>query len=189
MTKLTRQDQIALLKIARQAIRSRLENDSPPDISLAELSPRLRKEGACFVTLKKGGELRGCVGTLEASSALAREVQAKAIAAAFHDYRFPPVQPEELSRIKIEVSYLTPPQRLAYKKPEDLPRMLRPGVDGVVLSDGDRKATFLPQVWEQLPEPEQFLSRLCLKMGVPPRTWKKKKLAVSTYQVEKFEEE
>jgi len=115
-------------------------------------------------------------------------VREHAIAAALQDYRFPPVQPEELGSIEIEVSRLTRPQPLPYDGPADLIAKLRPGVDGVILQDGFRRATFLPQVWEKIPAPEQFLSELCLKMGAPADLWRRKPLEVSTYQVEEFHE-
>jgi AmmeMemoRadiSam system protein A len=110
------------------------------------------------------------------------------MAAALQDYRFPPVQPDELSQIEIEVSVLTPRRKLDYETPLDLIRKLRPNVDGVVLQDGIRKATFLPQVWEQLPQPEEFLAHLCQKMGASPTLWQKKHLTVYTYQVQEFHE-
>ena len=115
-------------------------------------------------------------------------MQEHAAAAALQDPRFPPVRPEEVAALRIEISRLTPPQRLAYAAPEELPSRLRPGVDGVILQDGWRKATFLPQVWEQLPRPEDFLTHLCAKMGASPELWRRKKLDVFTYQVEAFEE-
>jgi AmmeMemoRadiSam system protein A len=115
-------------------------------------------------------------------------VREHAIAAALEDYRFPPVRPEEVPRIRIEISRLTAPIPLKYERSEDLLKMLRPGVDGVVLRDGLRRATFLPQVWEKLPDPREFLEHLCLKMGVDASTWRYHKLQVYTYQVEEFHE-
>jgi AmmeMemoRadiSam system protein A len=140
------------------------------------------------VTLTSHGELRGCIGALEATQPLVEDVRIHAIAAALEDYRFPPVHPEELPFIKIEISRLTTPQPLDYRDPADLLSQLRPGVDGVVLRDGMRRATFLPQVWEKVPEADIFLGMLCRKMGAPTETWRKKKLTVLTYQVEEFHE-
>ncbi len=111
-----------------------------------------------------------------------------AAAAAVEDYRFHPVRPAEVSRLHIEISRLTPPQPLAYDDPDQLPGLLRPGVDGVILRDGSARATFLPQVWEKLPGPEEFLAHLCQKMGAPGNLWRKKKLQVQIYQVEEFHE-
>lgn len=186
--KLTEQEQHILLEIARQALETKIRGQSLPNVDLETLPPSLREPGASFVTLKKKGKLRGCIGTLEASQPLAHDVQARAVAAALHDYRFPNLTPGELSEIKVEVSRLTPPQPLEYETPEELLQKLRPGVDGVVIEDGIRRATFLPQVWEQLPEPEQFLSRLCHKMGASMDAWREKGLSVSVYRVEKFRE-
>jgi AmmeMemoRadiSam system protein A len=153
-----------------------------------ELTPVLRAPGASFVTLTVEGVLRGCIGALEPYQSLAEDVREHARAAALEDYRFPPVSPEELERINIEVSRLTTPQPLGYSEPDQLPGLLRPGVDGVVLMDGYRRATFLPQVWEKLPNPIDFLEHLCVKMGASPDLWKRKKLEVLIYQVEEFHE-
>jgi len=146
------------------------------------------KLGASFVTLTVRGQLRGCIGTLEAYQALAKDVRQRAAQAATQDYRFPRVRPGEVDKIHIEISRLTKPEPLAYSDPAELPRLLRPHVDGVVLSDGMRQATFLPQVWEQLPEPAEFLSHLCQKMGAQSDLWRRRVLQVEIYQVEEFEE-
>ncbi len=189
MTKdLSREDKKTLLKIAREAIAKKAQDEALPEISVDAYSPPLREKGASFVTLKKQGALRGCVGTLEAEQPLVKDVQERAVAAAFHDFRFPSVREEELSEITIEVSCLTEPQPLEYEKADELTQKLKPGVDGVVLSDGYHKATFLPQVWETLPDVEDFLNRLCYKMGVKPNLWREKKLDVKTYRVIKFKE-
>ncbi|MEA2007739.1 MAG: AmmeMemoRadiSam system protein A [Chloroflexota bacterium] len=186
---LTKQEQQILLEVARQAIEKKVRGQELPTIDLETLPPLLREQGASFVTLTKKGSLRGCIGTLEASQPLVNDVQLRAVAAALDDFRFPTVTPDELPEIKVEVSRLTSPQPLEYETPEELLEKLRPGIDGVVLRDGMRRATFLPQVWEQLPEPEQFLSRLCYKMGASMNAWREKKLDVSIYHVEKFKEE
>lgn len=189
MTKeLTEQEQRILLEIARQALETRIRGQALPHIDLDTLPPSLKEQGASFVTLKKKGKLRGCVGILKASQPLACDVQERAVSAALHDHRFPDLTPDELSEIKIEVSRLTSPQPLEYDTPEELLAALRPGRDGVVLEDGIQRATFLPQVWEQLSEPEQFLNRLCQKMGASMNAWREKKLDVSVYRVEKFGE-
>ena len=134
------------------------------------------------------GDLRGCIGALEAYQPLAEDVREHAVAAALNDYRFPPVQVAELNGISLEVSRLTAPVPLEYTSPEDLVAKLRPGVDGVILRDGGRRATFLPQVWEKLPDAENFLANLCHKMGASPDLWRRKHLEVLTYQVEEFHE-
>ena len=185
---LNREEQKFLLRIAREAIENSVKGETLPKIELARLPERLREKRASFVTLTLQNRLRGCIGTLDAYQSLAEDVQEHAVAAALMDPRFTPVQQTELSEIRVEVSALTPKTPLSYETPDDLPRALTPGVDGVVLQDGSRKATFLPQVWEQLPDPEQFLSHLCMKMGAPPDLWRKKQLQVSLYQVESFSE-
>jgi AmmeMemoRadiSam system protein A len=182
----TAEERQTLLKLARQALEAGVRGQPLPPLDLAGMSARLRQQGASFVTLTRRGELRGCVGALEAYQPLAEDVREHAIAAALQDYRFPPVQARELSEIQIEISCLTPPQDLEYAQPGDLPRVLRPHIDGVTLFDGRRRATFLPQVWEKLPDPEAFLSHLCQKMGAPDDLWSLRKLRVQTYQVEEF---
>jgi len=178
-----------LLTIAKDAVSAAAHNYALPKLCLDNLPAALQEDGASFVTLTSNGQLRGCIGTLEASQPLALDVQEHAAAAATQDFRFPPVTPRELPSIHIEISRLTPLEPLEYHDAEELVRLLQPGRDGVVLRDGYHRATFLPQVWEDLPSPEDFLSHLCLKMGASPNLWRNKKLSVYTYQVEKFEEE
>lgn len=185
---LTSTEKSILLNIAREALENSVRGEALETINLDELPDKLREKGASFVTLTIEGYLRGCIGGLEATCSLAEDVQQHAIAAAFNDYRFPPVRSDELDDITIEISYLTPPLPLIYKDPSDLLDRLRPGVDGVVIRDGMRRATFLPQVWEKIPEPEAFLNMLCQKMGTSPDLWQKKIVEVLTYQVEKFSE-
>lgn len=177
-----------LLKIAREALVNAVQGAPLPGISLDELPEPLRRDGASFVTLTVNGRLRGCIGVLQAFQPLALDVQEHAVAAALQDYRFSQVQPAELSEIAIEISVLTSKERLEYLNPQDLVQKLRPGVDGVVVQAGARRATFLPQVWEQLPDPHQFLSQLCQKMGAAPNLWEKQPLEVFTYQVQEFHE-
>ena len=185
---LTNEEKTILLKTARDAIENAVLGLPVDREDLSEFPERLLEPGATFVTLFKNGELRGCVGGLEPIYPLIVDVREHAIAAALHDYRFPPVQPSELPNIKIEISRLTLPKRLVYKDPDDLLRHLRPRVDGVLIRDGNQRATFLPQVWEKLPEADVFMGNLCLKMGAPADLWRKKKLDVYTYQVEEFHE-
>ncbi len=183
---LTPSERALLLELARASIAAAVRGEPLPPVDLASLPPRLREKGASFVTLTKRGMLRGCIGTLEAYQPLALDVQEHAVAAALQDYRFPPVRAEELPEIDIEISRLTAPVPLEYDTPEDLLRKVRPGVDGVVLRDGFRRATFLPQVWEKIPDAAEFFSQLCLKMGAAPDLWRRKHLDVRVYQVEEF---
>jgi len=177
-----------LLSLARQSIASCVNNQPLPAIVQDQLSPILRQQGASFVTLTINGYLRGCVGALEPYQSLAEDVREHAIAAAFQDYRFPPVEAAEIKDIEIEISYLTKPERLNYSNPDELLKLLRPNIDGVVLRDGMRRSTFLPQVWEKIADPEDFLEQLCMKMGAAADLWRRKMLEVFTYQVEEFHE-
>ncbi len=185
---LTPEEKQILLKLARQAIEAAVNGEAPPPPAPASLTPSLLADGASFVTLTKRGALRGCIGALEPYQPLAADVCEHAAAAAREDYRFPPVEADELSEIEIEVSRLTLPAPLEYRDADDLLAKLRPGVDGVILRDGWRRATFLPQVWEKIPDKAEFLANLCYKMGAAPDAWRKKHLEVLTYQVEEFRE-
>ncbi len=186
--KLSPEEKQTLLHLARQALENGVRGLPLPSLDLASLTPILRTDGAAFVTLTINGDLRGCIGALEPYQPLARDVQEHAIAAALEDYRFPPVKEKELEKISIEISRLTKPIPLEYKDADDLLEKLHPGVDGVILRDGFRRATFLPQVWEKIPDKAQFLANLCYKMGATPGLWQRKHLDVLIYQVEEFHE-
>jgi hypothetical protein len=177
-----------LLRLAREAMEHAVRGKKPPPVDVASLTPHLREQGASFVTLTIDGELRGCIGALEPYLPLVDDVCEHAIAAALKDPRFHPVAETELSRIKLEVSRLTAPHPLEYSSSEELRAKLRPHVDGVILRDGFRRATFLPQVWEKIPNPANFLDHLCAKMGAKPDLWQRMKLEVYVYQVEEFHE-
>ncbi len=185
---LTEHEKSTLLQLAREALERSVRGEMLPALDHATLTPMLQSEGASFITLTEGGQLRGCIGALHPYQPLAEDVREHAIAAALQDYRFPPVQPNELSKIEIEVSRLTVPKPMAYTSPEDLLTQLRPGLDGVILRDGFRKATFLPQVWEKIPDKAEFMNQLCAKMGAAHDLWQHKHLEVLVYQVEEFHE-
>ena len=186
--KLTPEEKQTLLHIARQSLELAVRGEKLPPLDDAAWTPHLRELGASFVTLTVRGDLRGCIGALEPYQPLADDVREHAVAAALEDPRFPPVQPKELKQIEVEVSRLTVPKRLEYKDADDLLAKLNPNVDGVILRDGYRRATFLPQVWEKIPDKEEFLVELCYKMGAAPNTWRQKHLEVLIYQVEEFHE-
>lgn len=186
--RLTAEDKTSLLDLARRAVIAAASRKAKPDVALDTLSQVLQDEGASFVTLTKQGQLRGCIGSLEARRPLVIDVRENAIAAATSDPRFPPVRPDEVEELQVEVSVLSPPEPLAYDDAEDLLKKLRPGVDGVVIERGGRRGTFLPQVWEQLPDPKQFMDRLCRKAFLPGGCYQDPGLKVYTYQVEKFTE-
>lgn len=177
-----------LLDLARRALASAATNGQPPEAKAPEAFTKLSENRACFVTLTKGGALRGCIGHIVPQMALSQAVIENARNAALRDQRFPPVQAEEVGRIKIEISVLTKPQPLAFTSPEDLLAKLRPFEDGVLLQIGERGATFLPQVWAQIPRKAEFLSQLSLKAGCAPAAWRGKETTVSIYHVECFEE-
>jgi AmmeMemoRadiSam system protein A len=185
---LTPEEKQTLLWLARQALEAGVRGVTLPALDPSALTPTLQAEGASFVTLTVHGDLRGCIGALEPYQPLAEDVREHAVAAALEDYRFPHVQENELAKITIEVSRLTVPLPLEYRDPDDLLAKLRPGVDGVILRDGFRRATFLPQVWEKIPDKAAFLANLCYKMGAAPDTWKRKHMEVLIYQVEEFHE-
>ena len=185
---LTEMERQFLLNLARTTITNAIKKLPLITPAPGETSPALEDNGACFVTLTIDGQLRGCIGSLEAHQSLVEDVRERAFQAAFDDYRFPPLTEAELETVKIEISRLTPPVDLQYSKPEELLTLLRPGIDGVILQSGFKRATFLPQVWGQLPRHEDFLDHLCAKMGAARDLWRREKLDVKVYQVEEFHE-
>lgn len=186
--RLTSEERQTLLKIARQGVVVAVRGQPTQAIPLEGLTPRLAAPGASFVTLTHKGELRGCIGGLQARYPLAEDVHQHAMAAALKDYRFEPVRSDEVNEIEIEISVLNTPEPLAPASPDELVERLRPGIDGVILISGPYRATFLPQVWEKLPDPTHFLDTLCNKAGVAPDTWRRAEAELFTYQVESFHE-
>lgn len=181
-----------LLKLARKTISEELGIKSKQEqISTAsDLEDKaLQRKSGTFVTLKIHNQLRGCIGNLDASGSIMEGVKRNAINAAFNDFRFSPLTAKEFEKVDIEISILSEPKPFEYKDGKDLISKLRPGVDGVIIRKGHASATFLPQVWEQLKRPEDFLSHLCIKAGLASDTWKNSKLEVLTYNVQYFEEE
>jgi AmmeMemoRadiSam system protein A len=169
-----------LLSIARDAIAAGVEAQPP-----RWEEPWLRETGASFVTLKIAGELRGCIGTIDPRRALGDDVWHNARAAAFGDPRFPPVSDRERGQLEIEVSVLSPRSPMTVASEADAIAQLRPGVDGVYLEYGHARSTFLPQVWESLPDALDFLGELRRKAGLPGRFWHPD-IRLSRYTVEKF---
>lgn len=186
--KLTEEEGKYLLALARETIEERLFQRTRANPSKSGDSPRYQERRGTFVTLTIEGALRGCIGHIVPQESLLDGVKINAINAAFKDPRFRPLSAKEWEKVKIEVSVLTDPQPLSYSGGEDLLRRLRPGIDGVILKKGFYQGTFLPQVWEQLPDAEEFLNHLCLKAGLDENAWRRGKLEVSTYQVEAFHE-
>ncbi len=186
-TPLTLEERQYLLKLARATIeRVAHQQDPPPPTPPTQ---RLQESGAAFVTLHtRTGDLRGCIGSLIAHRPLVEDVVHNAQSAAFEDPRFPPVTAQELDTLVVEVSILTAPEPLNFDDPDDLVQKLRPHVDGVLIQRGWNRATFLPQVWVQIPNVKSFLTQLCYKAGLPANAWQGSDLKVSTYQVEEFQE-
>ena len=143
---------------------------------------------ATFVTLTLDGQLRGCIGSLSAVEPVTANIRKNALNAAFHDPRFSPLSVDEFARMSIDISILSKPVALAYSDADDLVEKLRPGIDGVIIRKDIASATFLPQVWEQLPKAQDFLGHLCLKAGLSSQAWRSGDLEVQTYQVQHFEE-
>jgi AmmeMemoRadiSam system protein A len=181
----------ALVRLARETIEDSLgirpAGGDPEDALLKD--PVMGQKHGVFVTLTKRGDLRGCIGFLEGRETVKDAVKHNALNAAFSDPRFPPLKASEARDIDIEVSILTDPAPLEYSGAEDLLAKLRPGVDGVIIQLGMHAATFLPQVWDQLPGKEDFLGHLCLKAGLPANAWQQGNLEVQVYQVQHFEEQ
>ena len=173
-----------LLALARAAIAHRLGRGPAP---VVPDDPRLHAKGATFITLAKDGELRGCIGSLRRSRELGEDVIHNALSAAFEDSRFAPLAAEELDAVTIEVSILSEPEFLDFFGEEELLAQLRPGADGLIIFSGCHSATFLPQVWEQLPEPRQFLAALKHKAGLPTNR-EVVELMAARYHVEKWKE-
>jgi AmmeMemoRadiSam system protein A len=145
--------------------------EAPGDARRPRDEPWLLEPGATFVTLRRGEELRGCVGSIEAFRPLGEDVRRNAVAAALRDTRFPPLAPEELDEVEVEVTLLSPPEPMRFDSEADALAQLRPGEDGLLLSWGNHRSTFLPQVWESLPRPEAFLESLKRKAGLAPDFW------------------
>lgn len=173
----------ALLIIARNAIGEHF-GCTP---QMVPQLPELAEPAATFVTLTQEGRLRGCIGSLQAHRPLARDVAENAVAAAFEDRRFAPLGKEEWAHTRVEVSLLTPPEPFPVADERDAWARLRPGIDGLILNYGRRRATFLPQVWESLPDPRQFLAQLKLKAGLPADFWHEQ-VVLARYGVRKWKE-
>ncbi|MDA8129098.1 MAG: AmmeMemoRadiSam system protein B [Betaproteobacteria bacterium] len=173
----------SLLKLARAGIARQFWEDVPEPM----VEPWMAEPGASFVTLTRQGELRGCIGTLEAHRPLAADVRENAVAAAFRDPRFTPLTRVEFDDVRVEVSVLSPPEALIVASEEHALETLRPRVDGVVFEYGYHRSTFLPQVWEQLPGPAEFLAHLKRKAGLPADFWADE-VRLSRYTVKKWKE-
>ncbi|MEJ2219958.1 MAG: AmmeMemoRadiSam system protein A [Desulfobacterales bacterium] len=181
-----------LVKLARHTLSQQLSKQIPQkeidSLNASLTDPCFNSSCGTFVTLTIDGKLRGCIGNLTSNASVVSGVRQNAINAAFHDPRFSSLSLPELDRVSIEVSILSEPRPLDYREPADLLNKIRPHIDGVILRKGSASATFLPQVWEQIRKPQNFLAQLCLKAGLAADAWQQSKLEVSTYQVQHFKE-
>ena len=172
-----------LLKLASDSIEYGLQNHKIMPTNINEFPENLRGQGASFVTLQINKQLRGCIGSLQTYQPLIKDLVHNAYAAAFSDPRFPPLTQEEFSNIDIHISILSKPEPMQFTSEQNLISQLRPEIDGLILSDNGHRGTFLPSVWESLPEPKLFLSHLKLKAGLPQNYWSDT-LTVQRYTVE-----
>lgn len=175
-----------LLQLAKDSIAHGLKQGRAKAIDIEDYDSELQQARACFVTLHKNGQLRGCIGSLEAQRELVRDVAENAFAAAFRDPRFRPVEQKELDRLALSISVLTPSSEILFDSQQSLIDQIRPGIDGLILQYGHHRGTFLPSVWEQLPTTEEFLQHLKLKAGLAADFWSDD-LRVFRYQTESFE--
>ena len=170
-TELSAPEREQLLRVARSALHHGLESTSSLQPALENAPPALRNRGAVFVTLTRQGKLRGCIGALEASEPLLWAVADSAHGAGFRDPRFPSLQADEIDSTRIEISVLSPMEPLPTSSRAELCGALQPEQDGLLLQEGKHRATFLPQVWEQLPDKNTFLDQLLIKAGLPVEHW------------------
>ncbi len=182
---LTDKEKSLLLSLARQAI---IKKDKNLKIDEKELTGLLKENSGCFVTLTIDGNLRGCIGYIKPVKPLYQAVIDNAYNAAYSDYRFNPVSDDEIKKLNIEISILTNPQKLDFTSPNDLLKKITPDKDGVIISKDRHSATFLPQVWEKLPDKIRFLEELCLKAGLNKNAWQEKGFNVEIYRVKHFKE-
>ncbi len=176
-----------LLQLAKQSIQHGLSFAKPLAIDLKNYPLDLQERRATFVTLHLHGNLRGCIGSLEAFRPLLIDVAENAYAAAFEDPRFDPLSVEEFGELEISISILSPSEPITFSSEEDLLQKIRPGIDGLILIEGRRRSTFLPAVWEDLPNPKDFLAHLKLKAGLPVDYWSNS-LQVRRYTVQEIKE-
>tara|TARA_R110002111_G_scaffold118695_2_gene181364 strand:+ start:516 stop:1085 length:570 start_codon:yes stop_codon:yes gene_type:complete len=183
---ISQEDRASLLEVARASISHGLTHRRPLAVDPDTFADGLARPGASFITLRIEGQLRGCIGRMEATGPLVRSIAQNAYAAAFEDPRFDPLTEPEYARIDVHVSVLTEPAPMRFKDEGDLLRQLRPGVDGLVLETGRCRGTFLPAVWETLTEPKHFLDQLKVKAGLHPDAWPED-VRVLRYTCESFE--
>jgi AmmeMemoRadiSam system protein A len=187
MNEYSNEERKILLQLARDAIEYGLKHHAQMQVDLKKYSAHLCESRACFVTLQIDKQLRGCIGSLEAHQSLIEDVAQNAYASAFGDPRFPSLTAEEFAKLSIHISVLSKPEPMHFDSEADLLRQIRSEIDGLILSDGPHKGTFLPSVWESLPDKKQFLAHLKMKAGLAPDYWSDT-LQVERYTAESIEE-
>ncbi|MDH5391709.1 MAG: AmmeMemoRadiSam system protein A [Gammaproteobacteria bacterium] len=185
--KLSEEDQKTCIDVARASILYGLKTGKPHLINTEEYSAALQQQLASFVTLYKNSQLRGCIGSLEAHQPLINDIAEHAYAAAFHDPRFPALLEDEFKQLSLEISVLNPPQAMSFVNEQDLLQQIRPGIDGLILQYDFNQGTFLPSVWQQLPDKKDFFNHLKVKAGLTTDWWNDN-VSVSRYQTLSFEE-
>jgi len=168
---LAEKDRQTLLQVAHKSIEHGLKTGKLIELNLKDYPPHLLEERATFVTLKRHGKLRGCIGMIEAVQPLVQDVVHSAYAAAFKDRRFPPLEQNELSGLEIHISVLSPLEEIKFSSEQDLLAKIRPGIDGLIIEEGVLRGTFLPVMWEEIPEPREFVRHLKIKAGLPSDYW------------------
>ncbi len=169
--KLSDEDQQTCLQIAQESIDHGLQHGTAIKISSSDYSDDLQQNLATFVTLHKNGELRGCIGTLEAYQPLINDIAEHAFAAAFNDPRFPALDKNEFEQLDVKISVLGKPEAMTFEDEKDLLQQIRPSIDGLILEHRYNRGTFLPSVWEQLPDKKDFLNHLKIKAGFSAHWW------------------
>jgi len=183
---LSHDDQQVCLHVARQSIQYGLEEGRALKIITSDYSEDLQQYAASFVTLHKQGQLRGCIGVLEAYQPLINDISEHAFSAAFQDPRFPMLEKNEYDELEIDISVLGKPEPMSFESEEDLLQQIRPNIDGLILESGYNRGTFLPTVWEQLPDKKEFLNHLKVKAGLPQNWWDNT-VKISRYETFSFE--
>ena len=186
LAEFTQKERRLLLELAKRSVEAAVNGGSLPKASPQHTPDKLLQPKGCFITLRREGKLRGCIGQIFPSSALCEAIIHNARNAATNDPRFPQIQPDELDRIEIEISILTEPQSLQFNSAEELLEKLSPHTDGVVLQIGERSVTFLPQVWANFPNKVAFMESLSKKANCEPKAWRNPGTSVSVYRTESF---
>lgn len=179
----SKEEKDIILNIAKQSIANTLQHKPLPSSDLNLYPDKLQEKRACFVTLLIDKQLRGCIGSLVAQSPLILDIIRNAVNAAFNDPRFPAVNNDDFKKLEIEVSILSTPETMHFNSEQELLNQIKPGIDGLILSDQGHRGTFLPSVWEQLPDPKLFLSHLKNKAGLPADYWS------NTIKIERYKTE